>query len=76
MPVESLSISLPHFLAYSLFFLSSSIFNYIGIKYVIKLLIYLMNPPTDENEQYLKNTFELCYFIGIEIIPLAFFLFI
>lgn len=69
-------ISLPHILSYLLFVVIEYLFRLILVKKVIKVMIYLQNPPNDEEEREWEDSLTFYYVLTIELVPLLFMLFI
>lgn len=69
-------ISLPHIIAYLLFVVVEYLFRLILVKKIIKVMIYLQNPPSDEEEREWEDTLTFYYVLTIELVPLIFMLFI
>lgn len=45
------TISLPHCIAYSLYFIFAEIFRLVLAEKIISVMVYLQNPPSDEDER-------------------------
>ena len=69
-------ISLPHIIAYLLFVVVEYLFRLILVKKIIKVMVYLQNPPSDEEEREWEDTLTFYYVLTIELVPLIFMLFI
>ena len=69
-------ISLPHIIAYLLFVVVEYLFRLILVKKIIKVMIYLQNPPSDEEEREWEDILTFYYVLTIELVPLIFMLFI
>lgn len=69
-------ISLPHIIAYLLFVVVQYLFRLILVKKIIKVMIYLQNPPSDEEEREWEDTLTFYYVLTIQLVPLMFMLFI
>ena len=68
-PLSSLTfngiISLPHIIAYLLFVVVEYLFRLILVKKIIKVMIYLQNPPSDEEEREWEDTLTFFYVLTI-----------
>jgi hypothetical protein len=58
-------ISLPHIIAYLLFVVVEYLFRLILVKKIIKAMIYLQNPPNDEEERDWEDTLTFFYVLSI-----------
>lgn len=67
------SLSLPHIIAYGLFFVVEEGFRLLVNK-VIDFMVYLQNPPSDEDERKWQDTLTFFYLLAIEMIPPFFML--
>ena len=45
------TISLPHTISYALYFICAEIFRLILAEKIISVMVYLQNPPSDEDER-------------------------
>lgn len=66
--------SVPHLLAYLLFFLFVDFFQALATDRVIKLLILLKNPASDEQSREIAHGLRFYYLLGIELIAPFFLL--
>jgi len=66
-------LSLPHLIAYSIFFFIVKVVINLVAMPLINLMIYMQNPPSDEVEKDWKDTLLFFYLIGIELIAFFFF---
>ena len=67
-------VSIPHLLAYFLFFLAVDLVNYLVLDKITSLLIKIKNPPTDESARLMGHRFKFIFILGTELIPHFFFL--
>ena len=72
--LQSGFLSMPHFVAYLVFFLVVDVFRIMATDFIISQLIVLRNPPTDEHSRQLSHRFQFYYLLGIELIAPFFFL--
>ena len=69
-------LSLPHVLAYSIFFLFIELFKLIVTDKLMQALVLFMNPPSYDDARELVHEANFFYLLGIELIPPLFFLII
>jgi len=58
-------ISLPHIIAYLLFVVVEYLFRLILVKKIIKVMVYLQNPPSNEEEREWEDTLTFYYVLTI-----------
>lgn len=78
-PLHSFSttgFSLPHVISYLIFFFIVDLLALLATDRIIRLLVRLQNPPTDEEESQWVETLTFFYLFGLELVPPAFFLFL
>ena len=61
------AISLPHLIAYSIFFIIEFLFNLLLSKRIIRAMTWLKNPSSDEEERWYIDQFTFFYVLGIEL---------
>ncbi len=70
------SISLAHIISYVIYFLAAELLFLFATHHIISLMVWLQNPPSDEDERENYASLSFFYLIGLELIPLCFFLII
>lgn len=63
--IQTGSLSLPHIIAYLVFFIAADLAAILLTNRLISLMVRLQNPPTDEDEEDWRETLTFFYLIGL-----------
>jgi hypothetical protein len=66
-------ISFPHFVSYIIFFVTMDLLRFFATDHIMEFLVFLKNPPTDEDARTYAHNFRFFYLFGIELIGPFFF---
>jgi hypothetical protein len=73
---QVLFLSLPHVIAYSVYFIFVELVQMVTYRHLVRFLIFFKDPASDDDARKLEHFFKFYYVFGIEMIPPLFFLII
>ena len=73
---QVLFLSLPHLIAYSVYFIFVELVRIVIYRHLVRFLIFFKDPASDDDGRKLEHFFKFYYIFGIEMIPPLFFLII